>query len=202
MYINHKKSPSAAKGFTLTEMLVVIAILGSLAAISFPLVRGVINKGKIQETKARMAEFETAVNDFNNDTGHLPFSGSDYPSGDKTLSGEELRQVVRILLNQDYQNTDKDGGNDLGKKYLLMPDAKNGRNGVTYYNDKHELAAEIKDGWGFNYYVRMDYNLDGKLFHSGFEDMKDKQIKGKTVTMISNGSDGDRDGEDDVYSWK
>ena len=156
---------------------------------------------KVTSTKMRMQEFETAVNAYNNDTGHLPFSGEEYPDGDQTLSGEKLRQVVRILMGNDYQNKDNDGGNDLGKKYLLMPDAKGGKNGVTYYNNDKTLAAEIKDGWGENYYIRIDYNLDGKLSQWHSSDT-DTTIKNKTVILLSKGPDQEKNGDDDIYSWK
>ena len=54
MTLQKIKSP---KGFTLVEMLVVIAIIGVLASVSFPFTRSIINKGKVTETKMRMKEF-------------------------------------------------------------------------------------------------------------------------------------------------
>ncbi len=194
-------SKQSKKGFTLIEILVVVAIIGTLAAISFPIGKSMINRGKAKDTQLRMKEFVTAMNAFNEDNGHLPFPGDKYPTNDVTLSGEKLRQVVRILLGNDYQNADFDGGNKKGKKYLDMPTAKGGKNGLEFYKDGKGLPRSIWDAWGEGFYIRVDYNLDNKLKQWHTSDT-DQLVEGHTVIMLSRGGDRKKNGDDDVFSWK
>jgi len=197
MFINQKKSTSLqSRGFTLIEMLVVIAILASLAAIAFPLTRSVINKGKVTDTKMRMQELESAINSYNNDNGHLPHAAN-YPSNE-SISDADLTEIVTILLNKE---SGSDPVNSTGKKYLLMQDAKNSRNGVVYSDNNKNTIKSITDAWGNAYEVLIDYDLDGEITKQ-IPDESNSTIKGKSVIIISSGVDGDFDTDDDVYSWK
>lgn len=176
-------------------MLVVIAIIATLAGISFPVAKSMINRGKEKETQLRMREFVTAVNDFNNDNGHLPFVNGTYPTGDQEIEGQELVDLVNILLGED---STEEGGNTKSKKYLDMPAAKNNRNGLIYGTGTS--VDEIVDGWGKDFFVVIDYDLDSEITQSHTSDI-DNTIEGQTVIMISKGADGEADGDDDVFSW-
>src|SRR4029077_11235829 len=66
--INHH--PRGA--FTLVEMLLVLVILGVLAAIVYPKVAGRGEQARIPATKSQIAAFKTALNLFEVDNGYYP----------------------------------------------------------------------------------------------------------------------------------
>lgn len=63
---------SKKQGFTLLELLVVIVIIGLLAAFVAPKYFGQISKSKTQVAKAQIEAFDKAIDQFRVDTGHFP----------------------------------------------------------------------------------------------------------------------------------
>jgi general secretion pathway protein G len=59
-------------GFTLLELLVVLAILGLLAAIIAPQVLGFLGKGKTQTARVQIHYIMTALDFYKLDVGHYP----------------------------------------------------------------------------------------------------------------------------------
>jgi general secretion pathway protein G len=59
-------------GFTLLELLVVIVIIGLLAAFVAPKYFGQIGKSKTQVAKAQIEAFDKAIDQYRIDTGHFP----------------------------------------------------------------------------------------------------------------------------------
>ena len=75
MFKNKNRSAVVQKrGFTLLELLVVIVIIGLLAAFVAPKYFGQIGKSKIQTTKAQIDAFDKAIDQFRIDTGHFPMT--------------------------------------------------------------------------------------------------------------------------------
>jgi general secretion pathway protein G len=64
----------SSRGFTLLELLVVIVIIGLLAAFVAPKYFGQIGRSKIQIAKAQIDSFEKALDQYKIDTGHYPSS--------------------------------------------------------------------------------------------------------------------------------
>ncbi len=65
-----RRAPPA--GFTLLELLVVIVIIGLLAAFVAPKYFGQIGKSKAQITRAQIESFEKGLDQYRIDTGHYP----------------------------------------------------------------------------------------------------------------------------------
>jgi len=61
-----------SKGFTLIELMVVIVILGILAAIIAPRIVGRTDEAKVTEAKVQIRNFETALKLYKLDNGFFP----------------------------------------------------------------------------------------------------------------------------------
>jgi general secretion pathway protein G len=67
-YRNRKKE----KGFTLIEMLIVMVIIGLLAALVAPRMFGKVGKSRQKAAKAQISLFETALDTYRLDVGKYP----------------------------------------------------------------------------------------------------------------------------------
>jgi general secretion pathway protein G len=65
-------TPRTQRGFSLIEIMVVLAILAIVAGAAVPLVGKNVTRGKIAETRAELAAFPAAVSAYFEDTGALP----------------------------------------------------------------------------------------------------------------------------------
>ena len=86
--MNNKKRNHAV-GFTLVEMLVVIAIIGVLASILLPVIARAKTKAKVAATKVQMADIEQAITTYKIDYSRFPVP-KEYPRnefGDVTVGG-------------------------------------------------------------------------------------------------------------------
>lgn len=78
------------QGFTLVEMLLVLVILGVLAAIVYPKVAGRGEQARVTSTQTQIASFKTALDAYEVDNGN-------YPKGRNGL--QDLVQKPRDAVN-------------------------------------------------------------------------------------------------------
>ena len=74
----HRRIPSGEEGFTLLELLVVLVILGLLAAFAVPQVLNYLGGAKSDAAAIQIDNLGTALDLYRLDTGR-------YPSGDEGL---------------------------------------------------------------------------------------------------------------------
>lgn len=92
----------AARGFTLLELLVVVAIIGLLVGYVAPRYFGQIGKSEVTTTKAQIDALEKALDQYRLDTGHYP--GTDLglnalvqrPQNEPKWNGPYLRKAVPL----------------------------------------------------------------------------------------------------------
>jgi len=84
-------------GFTLIELMIVIAIIGILAAIAIPMYRAQTCKAKLTEVTRAISDIASAVGVYYNDRGTLPVSLSDYSAIYNTLSINALLPRVKAV---------------------------------------------------------------------------------------------------------
>lgn len=92
---NHRR-----KAFTLVEMLLVLVILATLAAIVIPNISGRSQQAKVTATKSQISSFEMALDSFEVDNGYYP-KGSEgltaliqQPSGATSWKGPYLKKGI------------------------------------------------------------------------------------------------------------
>lgn len=93
-------SPSAGRGFTLLELLVVLVILGLLVAYVAPKYFGQVGKSEVKVAKAQIRALEDALDQYRLDVGHYPSSEqglaalNTQPTGESRWQGPYLKKAV------------------------------------------------------------------------------------------------------------
>jgi prepilin-type N-terminal cleavage/methylation domain-containing protein len=107
-YIN--KKVKNRKGFTLIELIIVVAILGAIAAIAVPSYQGYQKDAKINTNKANLATIQNAVWVFQADNGYLPDDHTDIE--DAKYLGKPAPLPVEV-------DDDGDFGADAGDIFIM-----------------------------------------------------------------------------------
>lgn len=173
------RSSRRQRGFTLVELLVVIAVLGILAGILLPAATRAIEKGRVAKARSELDSIVSAVKAFYGEYGRMPVSSGngkgDFSSADKT----EILEVLKA---------DTAAGKKVNTKEIPFLDVRIGT-----------------DPWGNAYVILLDCNFDDTIEKKTDETMLSNDLKTK-VAAYSKGKNGKADGHaakkaDDVTTW-
>lgn len=168
-----KSQPSKSVGaFTLSELLVVIAVIAILMALLFPTFRGVQDQAKRAQAKNDITQIVTAINSYYTEYGKMPVDstqqGSDTLAGDPNGAYDNhlIIDVLRAVADTDWNQIDA-----LNAKKIVffngntVKDGNNPRSGIAT-KDVTVGGILIKSGafvdpWGGEYLVYVDSDYDG-----------------------------------------
>lgn len=103
MKVAHRKTSVADEGFTLLELLIVIAILGLLGVIGTVQLYGYLGRARSDTARLQIDQLTTALDLFRIDVGRLPTTDEglkallDTPSGLTTWRGPYLKKTGAIV---------------------------------------------------------------------------------------------------------
>ena len=185
-----------AHGFTLVELLVVIAIIAVLAAMGFAGAQAAINKAKKVKARKICVTLEQGVIAFYNTYGYLPTN----PEDEVTLeTGNDEGDLLTILLGYE-SGTDIE--NEKKIRFFEAPEAKGERDGIVYAGTGNSVTG-LFDPWGETYRVILDGNYDENVDNPFSESGRGSVLRGRRAAVYTYGKNGEDDGGggDDVKSW-
>ena len=88
------RSCTRQRGFTLIELMIVVAIIAILAAVAIPAYQNYLIRAQVAEAMVLTTGPKTAIWDFYSDTGHFPSSNESAGLADATsITGNYVAQV-------------------------------------------------------------------------------------------------------------
>ena len=100
--------PKAQQGFTLIELMIVIAIIGILAAIALPAYQDYTVRAKMSEPIAALSEAKTAYTEYYSANGYLPENQA--KSGIGTARYGEYVNLITVSDNSEFITATVPGG--------------------------------------------------------------------------------------------
>src|ERR1700689_2792145 len=103
------KKSKMTQGFTLIELMIVVAIIGILAAIAIPQFANLVSKSQEGRTKANLGTIRSALSIYYGDSeGWYPSDTTGASLGDLSIGGKYLQ----VVPNSDLPKTGNDAGHN------------------------------------------------------------------------------------------
>jgi general secretion pathway protein G len=141
MFKKNKKSVLLnQKGFSLGEIMIVLVIIGGIMAIVLPKIKDGQDKSKVSNTKMKMNEITTKIDEYNSECGKYPSSLSFITDDDgscKSWAGNpKLKHLLKDAWGTDFQYEVSGNGYNL---YSFGADKKVG--GSSYDKDVYSDSS-------------------------------------------------------------
>lgn len=179
-------SPRSSKGFTLIELIIVIAILATLAGIAYPTYMSIQGNAARTAAKKVCTDIVSAVESFKQDNnGMLPYDNTMVEADDNdqmyltTTAGED-GNMIRILTNREDEES--------GRRYnstrdiYLRSDEQDQPNDGLFVDASGEL--NFYDPWGKPYYIVLCEEDAGCI-----DPFTTRRYRGKNCLVYSTGPD-------------
>jgi len=88
---------SMQKGFTLIELMIVVAIIAILAAIAIPAYQNYVIRSKVTEAMSQLDSAKTGVAEFYQSNGHIPASAASAGFDETAAGGGQISNYVLKL---------------------------------------------------------------------------------------------------------
>jgi len=180
MNTHHSPTSSRYRGFTLVEVLVVIVIIGVLAAMSVQGVGFFKRKSAESRTEVFVASVSRALDEYRSDEGEYPKQGAD--------GSEFSSDILYETLFGDFDGNDETDSDETVYLNTINPSAK----GTARNVKEHKGGYVLIDGFG----NPLRYRAPGD------------QNPGNAVDVWSAGFDGETDlsnrgdvTKDDIDNW-
>lgn len=204
--MNTPPTPFRPSGFTLVELLTVIAIIAILMGILFPTIGSAIESAKKAQAKNDTIQIVTAIKGYYTEYGRYPLLPAVLTDGKYTANNQDqLFNVLRVITGL---NGEQLALNPRKIVFLEVPAAKKeGRAGVQVTGSN---AGKWFDPWGNPYQVWIDHDYDNKVDNPYTVPTAGNNPLDTGVIAFSIGKDGQGGsgsktagaGKDDVISWQ
>lgn len=179
-------SSQTRKGFTLIELIVVIAILGTLAALSYPVIMSFMDSSKRSASAKVCTDIVDAVTRFANDhNGMLPYD-SKKAKADKNdqislvTNGKKDANLIKIVSNRE---DDSDDRMNTSKEFYIRGDERDTPQDGLYVDASGNVG--LYDPWGSPYYVILcEEENEGCI-----DPFTQKRVRGKSCIVYGLGPD-------------
>ncbi len=150
---------SSSKGFTLVELLVVVAIIAVLASATFAIGPAMMNRARKVSAQASASSINNAIEMYYTEYSALPTTTANNASPTEvaltTSVGGTGVDIIKVLSGEDLLSQ-----NPRKMRFLTGKEAKNGRDGFIYSGN---LVTAMLDPWGQPFYILMDYDYNELL---------------------------------------